>query len=229
MAIWASTGFESTDISTADAWWNSGAGGGGSFDYVTDIVKTGNRAAKVTVVSGNTRYALKNYGGATDTLVFSGQLYMDSLPTTNPREVLRFRYASATKIAALTVSSTGVMQARLGTTATPNTANSAAGAIATGQWYRIEMRAILGATNTMEWKIDGVDQTQPTGVAGASSWGQLSFGAADALASATYVFRWDDIAFDDVGANYPLGPRPHLPLGGTLGTYDADLRDMAWF
>lgn len=209
MALVARNGFE--DPTTRDTWFTAGAGGGGSAGYDTVAARSGSWSNFYTVATGAVRNQSRLFGGTI--LVFSGMLRMASLPTTNAREVMRNYYASQTKIASLTVSSTGVMQARFGTTATPATASSAAGAIVVDTWHLIELRVNVGIANpTMEWRIDGVDQTQPAADTGSTLMHSVYFGSADTLASATYTLRWDDVNLFDAAADYPAGFLPVLDI-----------------
>jgi hypothetical protein len=182
--------------------WDSGGGGGGTINPVRNPA-SGDYGMKWVLGSGQTRYLGKFLTGNSD-FVFSGKLYIDTLPGTVEREVLRQFWASQTKVALFTINPSGTLTAKFGATGSPATSASASN-LSVGQYYLIETRVRIGiATATMEWRIDGVDQTQPTTQTGNTTLNDLRVGAAD-LGASTAGYTWDDMAISLNQADYPLG------------------------
>jgi len=81
--------------------------------------------------------------------------------------------------------------------------------LSTGQWYRIDFRMYCGgATRTIDWAIDGVDQTQVSTAVAASTFVSLNIGSE---VSTTFDFYVDDIVLSTTTGDYPIG------AGGVVG------------
>ncbi len=73
-----------------------------------------------------------------------------------------------------------------------------------GQWYVIDFKIdSTGATTTLDWKIDGVSQTQATLVQAPTPPTAIAFGVCDTAYTANLLF--DDILYSTVSADYPIG------------------------
>ena len=128
-----------------------------------------------------------------------------------------FRYDTfpATDNRPLFVATVGASSFRIRLRAAPNklsmlaiagTVRESAEAISTGTIYRIDFRAaISGTTLTIDWQIDGVDQTQATGTvtAGDKITGELYLG--NYVAADTMTLTVDDLKITDTSGDYPLG------------------------
>jgi hypothetical protein len=117
--------------------------------------------------------------------------------------LLRFRAASS----------------KLGVQVGTGTEQLSATTVAADTWYDLDLRAITSgsAAATIDWQLDGVDQTQAVGAAaGGASWVGVFVGW---TVAATATVRYDDLAVSDIGGNYPIGDiRVHLLKVDPAGT-----------
>jgi hypothetical protein len=95
------------------------------------------------------------------------------------------------------------------------------GTIATGAWHRLDFRAYCGATTfTLDWQIDGADQTQATlGSTTATTFTFVELGSANAAA---YDLTYDDVIISATSADYPIGAHEVIGLSPNAdGTHNA--------
>lgn len=79
--------------------------------------------------------------------------------------------------------------------------------IADGNWHRVDVRYNTSpATHTLDWAVDGVNQTQATGAGVAASnitqWGVGS----NTAPSTDHIAEVDDVVISQTTGDYPLGP-----------------------
>src|SRR6266498_524769 len=80
-------------------------------------------------------------------------------------------------------------------------------------WYRIEFRYdVSAATHTLDWKVDGADQTQASGTVSASTINFFTLGWGSALGSSVTV-QFDDVVLSTTSGDYPLGSHTVRALG----------------
>jgi len=98
--------------------------------------------------------------------------------------------------------------------------------LSTGQWYRVDFRMYCGgATRTIDWAIDGVDQTQVSTAVAASTFVSLNVGSE---ISTTFDFYVDDIVLSATTGDYPIGAggvkglSPNAGGASNPGTYIQD-------
>jgi len=75
--------------------------------------------------------------------------------------------------------------------------------LAADTWYRVDFRFdVSGATSTIDWQIDGVDQTQATRTVAASSITIFNLGISIAAIGNVY---YDDVVLSATTGDYPIG------------------------
>jgi hypothetical protein len=103
-------------------------------------------------------------------------------------------------------SATGRLGVRWGTGAIINAASAAA----SGTWYVIEMRVITTNPRTIEWRIDGLDQTQASSAETAGNVNGLIWGTT--ATNVTYTANFDDAIASRTSGDYPIGNGKVLAL-----------------
>jgi len=98
--------------------------------------------------------------------------------------------------------------------------------LSTGQWYRVDFRMYCGgAARTIDWAIDGVDQTQVSTAVAASTFVSLNVGSE---VSTTFDFYVDDIVLSTTTGDYPIGPGGVVglsPNAGGASNLDTNIED----
>jgi hypothetical protein len=86
-----------------------------------------------------------------------------------------------------------------------------ASAVSAGIWYLIEIKGDFNsATHTLDWRIDGVAQTQAAFAESGKDITTLSFGTA--ATNETYTANYDDIFASQTATDYPIGNGKVLAL-----------------
>jgi len=185
--------------------------GGGLFDYVT-----GTALAVGATAARTGSYGLRIYPTTTATSI--GKLVAGTPTYVVGRVYVRF----ATKPSATTdiiwqvcgtpiftisfVQSTSKFRAQI----TGGT-SQAGPDVVVDTWYRIDFRFYCGGTTwTIDWQVDGVDQTQATlgGQSASTFTTGTRIGCGDAITMDMYV---DDVARSETSGDYPIG------AGGVIG------------
>jgi hypothetical protein len=78
--------------------------------------------------------------------------------------------------------------------------------VATGKWYRIDLKQTCNANpNTIDWQVDGAAQVQNSAGFAASSWTEFRIGAGTNGVNSTCTVYIDELAVSVTGADYPIG------------------------
>jgi hypothetical protein len=162
----------------------------------TSIVHHGSAAIRFTGVATQ-HNVLLNHAAGIRRLVVSVYIYLVTLPTvTGVRFITVQPNANAYGIG---VDTSGNWFA----TANGGSNQTGAAAVA-GRWTRIDFDADATAGNgTTRWRIDGVAQTNATGVAALVDIQQLAVGLSSATSTVDFIV--DCLTVSQTGADYPLG------------------------
>jgi len=184
---------------------NPTVNGGGLFDtisgvptVVTNPVASGVYALSISP-SGSTVNARKTFA-AMNVMVFRVKIRFDTLPSAtsdimyNPVAAglsFRLRYTFSTN-----KFSVGWGASFLG-------GQSSSMTLETGVWYRIDFRITINTNpRTIEWKINGVDQTTSSYAETGSTTNGIIFGS---NATSTYTCFYDDMYVSQTPTDYPIG------------------------
>ena len=101
------------------------------------------------------------------------------------------------------------------------------GTIPTNQWVMIEWNIdTSGATATMDWRVNGVAQTQATYAQAAADITELEMGIGSDVTATMYV---DDIIMSTSASDYPFGAGSVLPmLAASDGTHSFNVGDFKY-
>lgn len=158
--------------------------------------------------------------GSPATLVWRFAVYFSTLP--NQIAIISHGVGAASSLG-IRYNPTGTkLEAFAGPT--PTVAGSFT--VTTGQWYVIDVKAVLDTTETVDWRVDGVAQTQLSvgGLVAATGTG-VSFG--EPTTAFTGTFYIDDIAVSGTSGDYPLGDGRVVGLWPRAdGTHSFTLNDF---
>lgn len=202
-------GFEGGTASTAGGGnLDTGSNGDWYAQVTTEQPRHGAYSYKAsTTVSDTQCNGHKFYGGTTTKFAVSRiALYVPALPagtitvyrsttTSTARRYFSINLSSAGQLSA-TISGSGISSAT--TTIRP-------GAIETGRWYVLEMKADASTlTHRLDWRVDGVAYGQATATSADSNLNMdhVEWGICTA---AITTFFFDDAAVSSTSADYPLG------------------------
>ncbi|MEA2451017.1 MAG: large repetitive protein, partial [Thermoleophilaceae bacterium] len=177
-----SDGFETGNLSA----WTSSKG----LTVQPSVFRSGAFAARGTATAGVT-WARKRLPGDYSEVAYRVAFRMDSAP--NPSgTILKLRTAADGPVVGLFVNSGRKLGIRNEITATSKTG---ATTLAIGQWYTIELRAVInGTAGSTEVKLDGArvaDLSSGAANLGATKIGVLQLG--ENVAGKTYDFQYDDV------------------------------------
>ena len=169
----------------------------------SSIRRTGNYSCRFYKTVAAACYFTKTISGSPTYLVERIYVYFTTLPSAQTPllmftpvagQFLRLDYYSATQKLGVNF---GALAPQYGPT------------ITTGQWYQIDIRCYCGgATHTIDWAVDEVDQTQATYDQAASTFNGIRTGNTAVVTLDAYV---DDIVVSATSGDYPLG------AGGVVG------------
>lgn len=114
---------------------------------------------------------------------------------------MNFRLTTAATDVILTVSTAGVISAKVGAGTSVNGPT-----LSLNTWYQIGIRAnITTATWTCDWQIDGVAQTQATEASRPTNDTFAYWRLGTSSTSSTYTVFFDDAVLSATSADYPIG------------------------
>jgi hypothetical protein len=209
------TGFEHGALSTS---------GGGLITTLTGteitvqstVKRTGGYALRCNMTGAAQNRIL--WAVATPTyIVGSLYFYIGAYPVAAVNSIIRIIVTSGSSLVFnLDTAANSRIYARIGAGTLRNS-----GTIATGEWHRLDFRGYCGDTTfTLDWQIDGVDQTQATlGSTTATTFTYVELGSANAAA---YDLTYDDVIISATSADYPIGDHAIEGLSpGSDGTHNA--------
>ncbi|MFL5909819.1 MAG: Ig-like domain-containing protein [Gaiellaceae bacterium] len=185
-----SDNFESGNLSA----WTSSKG----LTVQSAAVENGSFAARGQATNGVT-YAKKTLGATYTDVTYRLGFRMDSAPTTGSVTVMRFRTAGDAAIAGLYLTSSRKLGIRNDAAATSK--NSTTATLNLGQWYTLEMHAIVnGTTSTLDVKLNGTkvgDISSSATNLGTTPIGMLQIG--ENASGSAYTYEWDDVIAQQTG------------------------------
>jgi hypothetical protein len=197
--VWM-TGMEHGAASTAGggifASQSMGAGSSASADSTT--ARTGNYSLKLVKASGGTGYIMPVSLTGAGAVVLRFALRFNAAPTADGEVV----YLLAASGNAAVMHLNTARRLWLDFNGAGTSATSAV--LSTGRWYLVDLRITFNTNpRTMDWRIDGANQSQAFSNETASTVnGSLELGAPST--AAVYTVYMDDIAVTTTSGNYPL-------------------------
>ncbi|HYS34234.1 MAG TPA: hypothetical protein VEO01_01165 [Pseudonocardiaceae bacterium] len=170
--------------------------------------RTGSYSLKIAKASGGDTEASAWTGNSAPTIV-TARFYirLPSTPTTVTGGLFDL-YPTITKNATLGYN-TATNKLRMGWALSGSSGTGwkdAASTVALNTWYRIDMRANFAASpNTIDWQIDGVNQTQSTIVQNADYLDSEGVDIGGDVTNDVYTAFYDDVMVTGSGADYPIG------------------------
>ena len=171
---------------------------GGTPVIQNTVKRTGSYALQIDATAA-TEYFRVSVAGSPTCLV--GRFYFNyhSISTTGTRVfpaetagglVWNFKFVTATAKLQANISGSGAQLS---------------GALSADTWYRIDFRFdCSGTTGTLDWQVDGVDQTQSTKTSMTPS-AFIRFGLGEDTNVTTCTMYYDDVAISITSGDYPIG------------------------
>lgn len=186
-------GFEMQSLSNNGALWSGSPPSTCTID--TTVARTGAASLKVAMDAVTVSNVQRNVPTAATVLVGSVYFRVVSAPSVTSNVLVGLGPASNKPL--FQVDTGGIIQSGIGGINGPN--------IADGLWHKLDFRFTSDTTHSVEWYVDGRQQT--TGSIGAqtsTAMTSIQFGSANAAHTATIWF--DDFILSNTSADYPLLP-----------------------
>jgi hypothetical protein len=184
-----SDGFESGNLAA----WTSSRG----IAVQSAVVENGAFAARADATNGVT-YAKKSLGSSYTDVTYRLGFRLESAPTTGTPTIMRFRTAADTAVAGLYLTTARKLGLRNDVAATSKSSTTT---LNVGQWYTLEMHAIVnGTSSTLDVKVNGTRLTDLSSSAanlGTSPIGMLQIG--ENASGSAYTYEWDDVIAQRTG------------------------------
>lgn len=175
------------------------------------VVRSGGYSLFIDSPGGGTSTNVRhNHAGTPQIAVTRGYIRIPTggLPNANST-LLGWQILTAATTAGFQLSTLGVARAIVGS----GTAIVSSITLNLDQWYRIDMRLIItGTTWTLDWAVDGIEQTQATWVGQATTDSIQGLRIGSSSTTAVYKLYADDIALSETSADYPIGPGRAIKL-----------------
>lgn len=200
---------------------------GTQVSVASGAARTGTYGLQINGTGANAHAGFQNAGnngilGSSGTLVASFWFRFQTLPSNDFNIFIDIGTAGGNDVFIKYLNSTGTLQGVFGS------ATQLGPSISANTWYHVDLRAIHNANpHTLEWKVDGVDQTTVSLSVASENIFVAGFGN-DAGGAQTGTVDIDDFAFSLTSGDYPLGKQKVVLLipdtGGTavqIGTANA--------
>jgi hypothetical protein len=220
------TGMEHGVTSSAgDGIFSALSAAGGSISASSEVPRSGNYSLRLNDTSNAGDTWIDSSIINSTTMIVRFAMRLTSLPSSGMGQIASVWTSSGTQIASVGYdNSTQKLHAQFD----GGTVRAAASTISAGQWYRVDLRINTGgATHTLDWRINGVAQTQATRSSSAMTMEDLTLGSVrDADIYNAYI---DDIVITTDSSDYPLADGRILGLVpnamGTITNPNGYLKD----
>ena len=202
---------------------------GTNLSVSSSAARTGTYGLRLSPSAATVHAGFQNSGnggilGSSGTLVGSFYFRFPTLPSADFNIFIDIGTAGGNDVFIKYLNSTGGLQGVFGS------ATQLGPIISANTWYRVDFRAVHNANpHTLDWKIDGVDQTQVSLAVASENIFIAGFGLDNANATGTLDI--DDVVLSLTSGDYPLGDNKVVLLlpdtGGTtteIGTANATSR-----